>query len=166
MVTFRRMITFLLCLFVSAMTAWGASETAPRASATGTTAVAELQQTAEHRVGPADQSSTFGFFGTSPESPDGTKIAYARYSRQPKDGRDRVPGELWICDRNDPGNQRKLTDIGGVPPHNGVELCWISDDAIMIRDRPAEGSNAIRVIHSVTGEDVFQPVLEIGRAHV
>ncbi len=76
------------------------------------------------------ETTTFGIFGTSPESPDGKRICYTRFLRTPAPN-DKAPvsGQLWICDHN-LANHRKLTDFRIKPIHNASRASWIDNDRI------------------------------------
>jgi hypothetical protein len=70
-------------------------------------------------------------YNISPESPDGTRIAYVIRDAEAKnsDNGGRMPGSLWICDR-DLSNHRKIRDLKAVSSHNGVCTLWIDDARI------------------------------------
>ena len=58
----------------------------------------EIQIGIPIRVGPKDFSSSFSYYNTSPESPDGSKIAYTKFLSMPIDERsEKVPAEIWVC---------------------------------------------------------------------
>ena len=57
---------------------------------------------------------TFGYYGTTPESPDGRWLVTTRFAAWPADRRTRVAGELWLCD-SDFGQHRRLAEIAASP---------------------------------------------------
>lgn len=86
------------------------------------------------RVGPEGFNSTLGFYGTSPESPDGTRIAYVKLLQKTKVNRDEmVPGELWVC-RSDLSNHRKIISLNPIKIHNGARVQWIDNHTIAYSD--------------------------------
>ncbi|MEM7624180.1 MAG: hypothetical protein AAF333_00985 [Planctomycetota bacterium] len=83
------------------------------------------------RVGPTDRYTTFGIYGASPESPDGTRVLYTALKRtELSEYDDLARGALWLCDP-DGTNHRKLRDIEyPVRVHNGVFQQWGDHDSI------------------------------------
>ena len=64
------------------------------------------------RVGPEGFNSTFGYYGTTPESPDGLMIAYVKLLQETGINRDEmVPGEIWVCN-SDLSNHLTQSDQG------------------------------------------------------
>lgn len=108
-------------------------------------------------VGPAGQSTSFGYYDVSPESPDGTRIAYVRFLEEPADRRDGKPGELWLCDVN-LQNHRKLCDIPLIRPHNGAEVLWVDDDTLAFATPWNDGPRALYVVDAQTGTNRIEPV--------
>jgi hypothetical protein len=89
----------------------------------------ELPESALVRVGDEDSFSGLGYYGTSPESPDGRRIAYVRFLQPPTSGRAAFPAELWVCDR-DLTNRRKLADIPRAGGHNTAMPLWVGNHRI------------------------------------
>lgn len=110
----------------------------------------------EHQVGRGGASTIFSFYNTSPESPDGSSIAYVRCIGEPSGDSDEIltPAELWVCDRN-LKKHRKVTKIAGTAAHNGVEAQWVDNDRIAIFD-----SGQVRLIDIHTGEDLLKNKIE------
>lgn len=104
-------------------------------------------------VAGVDTSSSFGYYNTSPESPNGERIAYVCYKSGASVSGGFWPGELWVCD-HDLANHRKVVDLAGFSPHNGAELCWIDNRRVALRDNV----DTLRVIDVETGEDIIEPV--------
>ena len=93
---------------------------------------ANAQMLKSHDVDPEAPSSTFGYFNTCPESPDGKYIAYVRFNTVPK-GKKNTNAALWLLNRNT--NKRfKLVDIPEVPVHNGAQFCWVDNKTIIFQD--------------------------------
>lgn len=86
----------------------------------------EVPESALVRVGGADGFSGFGYYGTSPESPDGKRIAYVQFLEPPATARARFPAELRVCDR-DLTNHRKLADIPRTGTHNTAMPLWVDN---------------------------------------
>lgn len=109
-------------------------------------------------VGPQEHSSSFGIYNTSPESPDGSRIAYVRFTQEPEDPKDGRPGELWVCD-TDLTHHRKVRNMGPVRPHNGSQVFW-GNDHTLIYQTPydAEPPCELHVVDAETGEDRFAPI--------
>ena len=113
---------------------------------------AEMAAVKVHQVGAGGASTIFSFYNTTPESPDGSTIAYVRCIDEPSgDGDDkRAPAELWVCDR-DLKQHRKVAEIAGTAAHNGVEAQWIDNDRIALFD-----SGSVRLISVLTGKDLLK----------
>ena len=83
------------------------------------------------------ETTTFGIFGTSPESPDGKRICYVRYLSVPDDDKWKklgIQSELWICDHN-LSNHNKLAELLVKPLHNGAQAFWIDNQRICYSSR-------------------------------
>lgn len=87
-------------------------------------------------------SSGFSYYGTSPESPDGRRLAYVVHHL---DGTQ----ELRICN-HDLTAHRKLADIN-IGIHNGAKAFWIDNQ------RLAYDSIGLRVINVDTGKQLYGP---------
>lgn len=108
-------------------------------------------------VGPQTASSAFGFYNTTPESPDGTRIAYVRYLEEPTRPKDGRPAELWLCD-SDLSNHRRLTSIPRVAAHNGAEVLWVNNEALAFTTTWGSEPRTLRVIDATSGADQVPPV--------
>lgn len=84
-------------------------------------------------VGPEAGNSIFTFYNTSPESPDGTKIAYVKVITEQINRYQSLNGELWVCDNN-LFNHTKITNLDNFDSHNGVEFQWIDNNKIVFFD--------------------------------
>ena len=98
------------------------------------------------------ETTSFGIFGTSPESPDGKRICYTRYPHFPSKGETKAAeGELWVCDQN-LSSHRKLVNLIVKPLHNGTRAFWVDNDQI------AYSSNReIFVVDAASGETLLGP---------
>ena len=86
------------------------------------------------RVGPEDFNSTFGYYGTTPESPDGLMIAYVKLLQETKVKRtEKVPGEIWVCN-SDLSNHRRIISINPIEVHNGARVQWVDNQTIAYSD--------------------------------
>ena len=90
----------------------------------------------------AASSSGFSYYGTSPESPDGTRVTYVVYHG---DGSQ----ELRLCNR-DLTCHRKLADVK-IGIHNGAKAFWIDNQ------RLAYVSDGLRVIDVDSGQLLYGP---------
>lgn len=106
-----------------------------------------------HRVGLPGQLALLSYYNTTPESPDGTRIAYVVKDAVTPDYDDGgwVPGSLWICDR-DLTNHRKVRDLASVNSHNGVSALWIDNSRIAINEH-----GSVSVIDASSGERLQGP---------
>lgn len=122
------------------------------------------------RVVPASgQATEIGAFGTSPESPDGRKIAYVAFDWKPqaapgpssKAGFSK--GALYLCDA-DLTNHVKIRDLARARWHDGAMQLWLDDDTLAYMDYlPAKGCYATYVIRK-NGDLVLGP-LEASLGH-
>jgi hypothetical protein len=113
----------------------------------------ELSESALHRVGDEDSFSGFGYYGTCPESPDGTRVCYTRFVQPPTLPKARFPGELWVCNR-DLKNRRKVADIAAVGPHNAAMALWVDNRRIVYQS----GYHETFVVDADTGETLHGPL--------
>lgn len=102
-------------------------------------------------IGPENMSSCFGAYNTSPESPDGTTIAYVKILSEQKERYDKMNGELWICNA-DLTNHRKVTDLDNFVTHNGVETQWVDNNRIAFSIQ-----GQLRIVN-LKGEDLITPI--------
>lgn len=110
------------------------------------------------RVGPADFNSTFSYYNTTPESPDGTMICYVKIITVQNDRYDRLDGELWVCDAN-LTNHRRITDLNGFITHNGVNAQWIDNNTIVYF-----ANEEIRAV-SLDGQQLITPINAFSIGH-
>lgn len=110
-----------------------------------------------HKVAPGNASTSFGMYGTSPESPDGSRIAYVRFLAEPSTPKDGQPGELWICN-TDLTNHRKLRNIPLIRPHNGAETLWIDNKTIAFTTPWNSGPRELFIVDAETGDDRIPPI--------
>jgi hypothetical protein len=98
------------------------------------------------RVGPENANSTFSYYNTTPESPDGSLISYVKILSNQRDRYTTLTGELWICNTNLTGH-KKVTDLNNFQVHNGVNAQWVNNKTIAFLD-----DGKIRVVN-LKGED-------------
>lgn len=104
-----------------------------------------------YRVGTEGFNSSVSYYNTTPESPDGSTIAYVKYLSMPEKKRyEAVTGEIWLCDA-DLTNHRKIVDIKMKGVHNGARLQWLDNDSFAYQD------DSIRVIN-LNGKELVDPV--------
>ncbi|MEQ9296940.1 MAG: hypothetical protein RIF33_00180 [Cyclobacteriaceae bacterium] len=113
------------------------------------------------RVGPSNHHSCFSYYNTTPESPDGSLIAYVKLLSMPQEERyEEVNGEIWICN-SDLSNQRKVVDVSLNGVHNGARLQWLDNRSFayqddMIRAVTIEGKELIAPVAGTIGHKPFQ----------
>ncbi|OQB15592.1 MAG: hypothetical protein BWY15_00304 [Firmicutes bacterium ADurb.Bin193] len=107
------------------------------------------------KVSEGDNMSAFGYFGTSPESPDGSKVVYVKYDRKPKDEDDKISGSLYICN-SDLTNHVKIRDIQGINTEDGAHQIWVDNNTIAYSDVTSNG--ILTYIVNTNGEEVYTPI--------
>lgn len=86
------------------------------------------------KVARGDGFSGFGYYGISPESPDGTRVVYIQFHKPPTSLKEWCPASLMICD-SDFNNHRVLMDIPEVRTHNTAMAVWIDNTYIAYESR-------------------------------
>lgn len=112
-------------------------------------------------VGSSEYNTSFGYYNTTPESPDGSKIAYTKFLSSPKNDRaEQVPAEIWICSTALSGH-KKVADLSSIAVHNGARIQWLNnrsfayeDDSIRIID--TDGTPLIKAVKGRLGHETFQ----------
>jgi hypothetical protein len=85
----------------------------------------------ERPVSPPGIFSSLGIYNESPESPDGTRIAYIQFEKIPVLETSPVaPFSIWICNRNLSGHRMLLKAPMPANTHNGAFLQWVDNDHI------------------------------------
>ncbi|OQB15203.1 MAG: hypothetical protein BWY15_00573 [Firmicutes bacterium ADurb.Bin193] len=112
--------------------------------------------TVYERVALDNRTSLFGYFGTSPESPDGSKIVYVAYDEDPGK-KSKTSGELYICNA-DLTNHVKIRDIYNAGWHNGVSAIWLDNNTIAYNDRADGDSVPSTYIINTNGELLYDPI--------
>lgn len=109
-------------------------------------------------VGPEDLSSTFSYYNTSPESPNGELIAYVKIFTAQNERYDNMRGELWVCE-TDLRRHKKVTDLNSFVTHNGVEAQWVDDHTIAYFD-----DGMIQVV-DLEGQPLIEPIKAFSIGH-
>ncbi|OQB15597.1 MAG: hypothetical protein BWY15_00309 [Firmicutes bacterium ADurb.Bin193] len=107
------------------------------------------------RVAQSDGPSMLpGFYGTTPESPDGKLVAYLVTENKPgsKEGK---KGALYLCD-SDLTNHRKIRDISNVNWHYGSHVVWLDNNTLAYNDN-VDGKGLKTYIINTNGEEVAGP---------
>ena len=91
----------------------------------------QAQMLCSYDVDPEAPSSTFGYFNTCPESPDGKYVAYLRYTTVPSTEKN-ILGEIWIWNRIS-NDRKKIATIKNPPLHDGVHLTWANNEVIVFQ---------------------------------
>jgi hypothetical protein len=100
----------------------------------------EIQIGIPVRVGTTDFSSSFSYYNTSPESPDGNKIAYTKFLSMPKVKRsEKVSAEIWVCNA-DLTDHKKVVELNPLGVHNGAMVQWVDNNSFAYQD------DSIRVV--------------------
>ncbi len=87
------------------------------------------------RVSPAGKAAEIGYFGTFPDSPDGSKIAYVVYDEKPTpaSATTGVSGSLHICNADLTGHV-KIRDLVKIQWEDGARQIWLDDDTLAYMD--------------------------------
>lgn len=101
-------------------------------------------------VGPETGNSTFSFYNTSPESPDGKLIVYVKILIEQNSEYQSLNGELWVCDTS-LFNHQKISDLDNFISHNGVEAQWIDNNKLIFFD------NGLIKGVNLQGQPIFSP---------
>lgn len=99
-------------------------------------------------VGPPQKNSSFGYFGESPESPDGKRIAYIVY-HDSESGMKKTPVDLWVCNRDLTGRRLVVENVTSTNFHNGAMTHWVDNHRVVIG---GSGYGEVKVINVETGE--------------
>ncbi len=87
-----------------------------------------------HDVSPASPSSTFSFYHTCPESPDGSLLLYTLFDEVPLSSPgSTTAGALWLQNL-ETGDDIKLVDLYGIQPHDGAMAMWIDNETVVYQD--------------------------------
>ncbi|OQB15590.1 MAG: hypothetical protein BWY15_00302 [Firmicutes bacterium ADurb.Bin193] len=109
------------------------------------------------RISQDEGMSAIGYFGTSPESPDGSKVVYVKYDRKPKNKDEKISGGLYICN-SDLTNHVKIRDIQGINTEDGARQIWLDNNTIAYSDS-TPGKGKITHIVNTSGEEVHPPIM-------
>lgn len=86
------------------------------------------------RVSPPGKSAEIGYFGTFPDSPDGSKIAYVVYDGKPTpESAAGSSGSLHICNA-DLTHHVKIRDIARIQWEDGARQIWLDNDTLAYMD--------------------------------
>jgi len=86
------------------------------------------------RVSLPDRAAEIGYFGTCPESPDGSTIAYIVYNSKPgPENAAGAGGSLYLCNA-DLTNHVKIRDIERIRWEDGASQIWLANDVIAYMD--------------------------------
>ncbi len=80
-------------------------------------------------VGPEGFNSTFSYYNTSPESPDGEMLFYVKILTQQLDRFTPLNGELRVL-TNDLTEDRLVAELQNFRVHNGVNAQWLDNNRI------------------------------------
>lgn len=96
------------------------------------------------KISEGNYSTLLGMNGGMAESPDGSRIVYAR-----KADLEKSETEIWVCSR-DLKNHRKIFDVN-CGNHNGPSATFITDSLIVFRDSDG-GLPVFRIMDADAGE--------------
>lgn len=121
-------------------------------------AVADLTAASFHqRVSAVDRASEIGYFGTSPESPDGKRIAYVLYDGRPSVGGPKEgSGGLYLCDVN-LKHYVKIRDIGRIRWEDGAAVIWLDNDSLAYLTYE-NGDVPVTYVINTSGEVLSGPI--------
>ncbi|MCK5208574.1 MAG: hypothetical protein KAQ79_11150, partial [Cyclobacteriaceae bacterium] len=111
-------------------------------------------------VGPEDFNSSFSYYNTTPESPDGNNIAYVKFLAETSENRsEKVAAEIWVCNSN-LSNHKKIVTINPLAVHNGARVQWVNnqtiayeDDSIRVVD--LSGTSVIKAVYGRLGHETY-----------
>ncbi len=117
------------------------------------------------RVSPPGRASEIGYFNTSPESPDGSTIAYVAYDKAPgPESAGGSSGGLYLCDA-DLANHVRIRDIARISWHDGANQIWLDNDTLAYMDHPPEKAPVAYVIRR-NGDLLLGPIeASLGHGH-
>lgn len=121
----------------------------------------KLEQGVPYLVGKTDYNTSFSYYNTTPESPDGSKIAYTKFLSSPKNDRsEEVPAEIWVCNA-DLTDHKKVTDLNDIAVHNGARVQWLDNNSFAYEDDSIrainlEGLPLIKAVKGRLGHETFQ----------
>jgi Tol biopolymer transport system component len=81
------------------------------------------------RVAPDGTNSTFSYYNTSPESPDGEMLFYVKILTQQLERNTPLDGELRVT-TTDLTEDRLVAELQNFRVHNGVNAQWLDNDRI------------------------------------
>jgi len=108
----------------------------------------------ERKIPLSSATSSWGYYGVTPESHDGKRLCYALYP-EPTGLTDDVkypvhPAELWVCNIDGTGHRSLFK--GNSIVHNGLMQSWIDNERIVFA---SDGD--IYIINADTGKIEFGP---------
>jgi hypothetical protein len=98
------------------------------------------------KVSTSKFNSSFGYYHSSPESPDGKRIAYTVFKESGQGA------EIWVCKTDFTGHM-KIADVPDFTIHNGTQNLWIDNETLAYM----EGHNTIKTIFLDTGK-IVEPI--------
>ena len=117
----------------------------------------------ERKIPQSEATSVWGYYGVTPESPDGKRLCYALYPEPIDLTRNEkyavYPAQLWVCDIDGTGH-RMLFDKGSGSVHNGLMQNWLDDNRIVFLS-----DGATRIINADTGKIEFGPWKDLQAGH-
>lgn len=121
---------------------------------TETVEAAEIPGLQETTVGPEGKYSSFGYYNESPESPDGTRIAYIVFDKDPSLEEPQQPFSIWLCDTDLQNHRKVMESPFPVNLHNGAVLQWVDNQHICIG---SDSRGGILVVNVRNGQTVYGP---------
>ncbi len=116
----------------------------------------------ERKIPLSDATSTWGYYGVPPESPDGKRLCYALYPEPIDLKRDEqypvYPAQLWVCNIDGTGHRMLFKGSGSV--HNGLSQSWVDNKRIVF-----VSDSATCIINADTGKIEFGPMKSIYSDH-
>lgn len=97
----------------------------------------------ERRVGPEGKYSSFGIYHTSPESPDGKRIAYIVYDEILTKENPGSTFSLWVCDRDLTNHRKVFQSDFKAKSHNGAFQQWMDNDSIVLGGAASEKKKGV-----------------------
>ncbi|MFP4053253.1 MAG: TolB family protein [Phycisphaerae bacterium] len=102
-------------------------------------------------IGPAGADTSLSYYNTTPESPDGSAVVYARFDCLPELPRQPVSGSLWVC-RPDGGDHQRIATLHALTIHNSACQQWIDNRTLAYHD-----GDAVHVV-DLDGRALIEPM--------
>ena len=132
----------------------GGEITAPRTTAAVKDKAPSKPDPRERKIPLSSDTSVWGYYGVSPESPDAKRLCYAVFPEPvdlKRNERHAVyTAQLWVCNADGTGHRKLFA--GKTAVHNGLSQSWVDNNRIIFADK-----NATAIVNADTGKIEFGP---------